>query len=99
MYFFPNSYKNFNFLNINIYKLESFYALLIIPLWELAYRLIALFIYPRIYDVNNFDFDFIRKFITSSLKNNDPLVKGYNQFLLGILLLIWVIFVCVILVK
>jgi hypothetical protein len=99
MYFFPNSYKNFNFLNINIYKLESFYALLIIPLWELAYRLIALFIYPRIYEVDNFDFDFIRKFITSSLKKDDPLVKGYTQFLLGLLLVIWVLFVCVILVK
>jgi hypothetical protein len=98
-FLFPNIYKNINFLNINIYKLESFYALLFIPLWEFAYRLIALFIYPGIYNVANFNLEFISKFITSSLKNNEQIVKDYNQFLLGILLLIWVIFVCVILVK
>jgi len=97
-FLFPNIYKNINFLNINIYKLESFYALLFIPLWEFAYRLIAVFIYPRIYDIN-FDFDFFKNFITSSFKAEKQEIKEYNQFLLGLLLVIWVLFVCVIFVK
>lgn len=88
-----NSYKNINFLNINIYKPDSFYALLFIPLWELAYRCVAIFIYIFMYNKLNGQ-TLIFSFIFGYLNDSEP-----NQFLLGLLLVIWVIFVCVILVK
>lgn len=89
--------KNINFLNINFNKPDSFYALLFIPLWEFVYRCVAIFIYIFMYNGligQTPTFSFIQKFILGHL--NDP---ETNQFLLGLLLVIWVLFVCVILVK
>ncbi len=90
-----NSYKNINFFNINFAKPASFYSLLFIPLWDILYKLVALFIYSSIYSIP----DPIYNFIFSFFKTDNLEIKGYNQFLLGLLLVIWVLFVCVILVK
>lgn len=93
--FLPNSIKNINFFNINFAKPASFYSLLFIPLWDILYKLVALFIYSSIYSIP----DPIFNFLFSFFKTDNLEIKGYNQFLLGLLLVIWVLFVCVILVK
>ena len=93
----PNSYKNINFLNIDVFKSTSFYALLFIPLWDIVYKLMALFIYSNVYELPSPVYNFIFSYFKSDEAVND--LKKYNMFLLGLLLIIWVLFVCVILVK
>ena len=93
----PISYKNINFLNIDVFKPASFYALLFIPLWDFAYKLIMLLVYSSIYEIPNSIYHFIFSYFKSDEDSSD--FKEYNMFLLGLLLIIWVLFVCVILVK
>ena len=93
----PISYKNINFLNIDVFKPASFYALLFIPLWDFAYKLMMLLVYSSIYEIPSSIYNFIFSYFKSDEADND--LKKYNMFLLGLLLIIWVLFVCVILVK
>ena len=98
----PNSYKNINFLNIDVFKPASFYALLFIPLWDFAYRLMMLLVYSSIYELQSSVYEFIFSYFKSDAAESDAAenyLKKYNMFLLGLLLIIWVLFVCVLLVK
>jgi hypothetical protein len=94
----PNSYKNINFLNIDVFKSTSFYALLFIPLWDAVYKLMALFLYSNVYEFPNSVYEFIFSYFKSNFEEGSN-IKKYILFLLGLLLIIWVLFVCVILVK
>ena len=91
--------KKINFLNINVYRLSSFYALFFIPLWDIVYKLMALVIYVLInFKMPDNILGYLSSFINSEetgLENK----KSYNMFLLGLMLIIWALFVCVILVK
>lgn len=93
----PISYNNINFLNIDVFKPASFYALLFIPLWDFAYKLMMLLVYSSIYEIPSSIYNFIFSYFKSDIVDSD--LKKYNMFLLGLLLIIWVLFVCVLLVK
>ena len=92
--------KKINFLKINVYRPSSFYALFFIPLWDIVYKLMALIVYALINfkmpdDILAYLSSFINFYDNGNLENK----RTYNMFLLGLMLIIWALFVCMILVK